>query len=124
MAYMASMIILFLNFFIRRYVFQRSSATMSGVIKSIGTTTSNGNGVHRGVAVTDALGIAVVMIPLPLLPNSTFRYQLTAIGGAMPQLHVEKEIVLKSSQYGVFIIAGATEFGKVSWQVEVLYNNI
>ena len=44
--------------------------------------------------------------------NKDFRYQLTAIGGPGPGLHVAKEIENNS-----FAIAGGSAGLKVSWQV-------
>jgi hypothetical protein len=44
--------------------------------------------------------------------NREFRYQLTAIGGAAPSLHVAQEV-----QANRFKIAGGTPGLRVSWQV-------
>ena len=44
--------------------------------------------------------------------NRDFRYQLTAIGAAAPDLHVSREITGNS-----FAIAGGPAGAKVSWQV-------
>jgi hypothetical protein len=44
--------------------------------------------------------------------NADFRYQLTAIGGPAPSLHVAREISRAS-----FVIAGGAPGGTVCWQV-------
>jgi hypothetical protein len=50
--------------------------------------------------------------------NIDFRYQLTAVGAAGPDLYVAKEI-----ENGAFRIAGGTPGMKVSWQVTCLRND-
>lgn len=69
--------------------------------------------VYDGVVTADAAGNAAVQLPtyFPLL-NGNFRYQLTPIGAAAPNLHVATEIV-----GNIFTIAGAPPNTKVSWQV-------
>jgi hypothetical protein len=69
--------------------------------------------VYDGVVVTDARGEATVDLP-PYFDslNQDFRYQLTAIGGAAPDLHVSREIVGRS-----FAIGGARPNVRISWQV-------
>jgi hypothetical protein len=63
------------------------------------------------VAVLDDQGRASVELPRYFEAlNTSFRYQLTAVGAAMRDLHVAAEI------YGnVFEIAGGVPGGKVSW---------
>lgn len=61
----------------------------------------------------DGNGEAVVELPNGLADlNTNFRYQLTAIGGPAPNLHVAEEIRGDS-----FKIGGGTRDLKVSWQV-------
>ena len=69
--------------------------------------------IYNGVATLDGNGEAWVGLPdwFEAL-NKEFRYQLTAIGGPLPNLHVATE-VSKSR----FRIAGGKSGGKVSWQV-------
>jgi hypothetical protein len=69
--------------------------------------------IYNGTAVLDAKGQAVVTMPAWFHAlNKDFRYQLTAIGGPGPDLHVAEEI--KGNQ---FKIAGGKPGMKVSWQV-------
>jgi hypothetical protein len=66
-----------------------------------------------GVVALDRKGEAVVKLPKGLgAAHRGFRYQLTAIGGAAPELHVAKEI-----RGDTFKIAGGRGRLKVSWQV-------
>ena len=69
--------------------------------------------IYNGVVVTDQNGHATVELPEWFSAlNRDFRYQLTPIGGAAPDLHVAVEI-----ENGRFEIAGAGANRKVSWQV-------
>ena len=69
--------------------------------------------VADGVVDLDANGEAVVELPNGLADlHTNFRYQLTAIGGPAPNLHVAQEIRGNS-----FEIGGGTGDLKVSWQV-------
>ena len=69
--------------------------------------------IYNGVVTLDGNGEAWVGLPdwFDAL-NKEFRYQLTAIGGPLPNLHIATE-VSKSR----FKIAGGKSGGKVSWQV-------
>lgn len=69
--------------------------------------------VYNGNVVLNGQGQAVVQLPdwFGAL-NKDFRYQLTAIGGPGPNLHVAQEIEANS-----FVIAGGQPGLKVSWQV-------
>jgi hypothetical protein len=69
--------------------------------------------IYSGNASLDAAGEAAVTLPewFEAL-NNDFRYQLTAIGGAAPNLHVAQEV----SEHQ-FRIAGGTPGLKISWQV-------
>jgi hypothetical protein len=67
--------------------------------------------VYDGVAVLDAAGAAVVELPSWFEAlNTEFRYQLTAIGAAAPNLHVAEEV-----SGGSFAIAGGPAGAKVCW---------
>ena len=69
--------------------------------------------VYDGIAVCDAKGEAVVKLPAWLGSlNSDFRYQLTAIGKAAPNLFIAAPI--KDNR---FKIGGGSSKLKVSWQV-------
>ena len=69
--------------------------------------------VYEGVAQVDEDGAASVDLPdwFEAL-NGDFRYQLTAVGGAAPNLHVAEEITENR-----FKIAGGEGGMKVCWQV-------
>jgi len=69
--------------------------------------------IYTGNAILDNSGEAVVSLPKWFEAlNRDYRYQLTAIGAAAPNLHVAKEI--SNHQ---FSIAGGAPGMKVSWQV-------
>jgi len=69
--------------------------------------------VYDGIAVLDRKGGALVVLPLWFEAlNGDFRYQLTAIGGAPPGLHVAQEIAKNR-----FRIAGGAPRMKVCWQI-------
>ncbi len=69
--------------------------------------------IYNGTARLDASGEAEVILPdyFEAL-NRDFRYQLTAIGGPAPWLHIADEIAENR-----FRIAGGPAHGRVSWQV-------
>lgn len=69
--------------------------------------------IYTGNAILDNSGEAVVSLPKWFeAVNADFRYQLTAIGAAAPNLHVAQEIAQHK-----FSIAGGAPGMKVSWQV-------
>jgi hypothetical protein len=69
--------------------------------------------VYSGVAMLDDRGRARVELPRYFEAlNGSFRYQLTAIGAAMRDLHVAAEVAQNA-----FEIAGGAPGGKVSWEV-------
>jgi hypothetical protein len=69
--------------------------------------------IYTGNAVLDSSGEAVVSLPNWFeAVNTDFRYQLTAVGAAAPNLHVAQEIANHQFQ-----IAGGVPGMKVSWQV-------
>jgi hypothetical protein len=69
--------------------------------------------VYNGTVVVDGRGEAEVTLPdyFEVL-NRDFRYQLTAIGGPSPDLHVKTEV-----EGNRFTIGGAAPGSRVSWQV-------
>jgi hypothetical protein len=69
--------------------------------------------IYTGNAILDNSGEAVVSLPKWFEAlNADFRYQLTAVGAAAPNLHVDQEIANHR-----FSIAGGAPGMKVSWQV-------
>jgi hypothetical protein len=69
--------------------------------------------LYDGVAVLDADGVATVELPVWFEElNESFRYQLTAIGGPAPDLHVSRPV-----ESNRFTIAGGAAGMEVSWQV-------
>ena len=69
--------------------------------------------IYTGNAILDNSGEAVVSLPKWFEAlNRDFRYQLTAIGAAAPNLHVAQEIANHQ-----FRIGGGAPGMKVSWQV-------
>jgi hypothetical protein len=69
--------------------------------------------IYTGNALLDNSGEAVVSLPKWFEAlNADFRYQLTAVGAAAPNLHVAQEIANHR-----FSIAGGAPGMKVSWQV-------
>ncbi len=69
--------------------------------------------IYTGNAILDNSGEAVVSLPKWFEAlNADFRYQLTAIGAAAPNLHVAQEIANHQ-----FSIGGGAPGMKVSWQV-------
>jgi hypothetical protein len=76
--------------------------------------------VYSGTALLDGAGNAIVTLPdyFETL-NKNFRYQLTAVGAAMPNLHVQSEV-----QANQFTIGGGAPGMKVSWQVSGVRNDL
>ncbi|NKE57551.1 hypothetical protein FXN61_12175 [Lentzea sp. PSKA42] len=67
--------------------------------------------VYDGVVVLDDAGAAVVELPSWFEAlNTEFRYQLTAVGAAAPNLHVAEEV-----SGGRFSVAGGPARAKVCW---------
>ena len=69
--------------------------------------------VYNGVVTADAHGEATVELAAWFEAlNRDFRYQLTPIGGAAPNLHVKSQV--KGNR---FAIAGASPGLQISWQL-------
>ena len=69
--------------------------------------------VYDGTATLDKSGRATIALPSYFETlNKDFRYQLTPVGTAMPDLHVDSGIARNQ-----FFIAGGAPGGEVSWQV-------
>ncbi|HFA49141.1 MAG TPA: hypothetical protein ENJ95_08995 [Bacteroidetes bacterium] len=75
--------------------------------------------VYPGTTILDEEGKATVELPdyFEVL-NKDYRYQLTAIGGAAPSLHISEEV-----DNNVFSIAGGLPGMKVSWEVTGVRND-
>jgi hypothetical protein len=69
--------------------------------------------IYDGMASLDENGQATITLPVWFEAlNESFRYQLTAVGQAAPDLHIAQEITDRQ-----FRIAGGRPGMKVSWQV-------
>lgn len=69
--------------------------------------------LYEGSVITDQTGRARIELPVWVgLVNEAFCYQLTPIGAAAPELHVEQEL-----EDGVFRIGGAPAGTKICWMV-------
>lgn len=74
---------------------------------------------YSGTVVLDSAGRAVIQLPNYFESiNTDYRYQLTAIGGAAPSLHVASEV-----QGNAFAVAGGAAGLKVSWEVTARRND-
>ncbi len=84
--------------------------------------------VYNGKVVLDSAGEGVVELPAYFASvNKEPRYQLTAVGAAMPMLHVETEISEEALNAGgtcSFRIGGGAPGGKVSWEVKGVRNDL
>jgi hypothetical protein len=69
--------------------------------------------IHSGIATLDGKGDATVVLPAWFgALNKDFRYQLTAIGTAAPDLHIKSE-----AKDNRFSIGGGVAGQRVSWQL-------
>lgn len=69
--------------------------------------------IYDGIAIADSAGSATVEVPSYFHHlNGEFRYQLTALGGPAPNLHVASELDASG-----FSLAGAMPGQRISWQV-------
>ena len=77
--------------------------------------------VYRGNIQLDATGKGVVQLKsYTQAINTNFSYQLTAIGGAMPSLHVSQGV----DNQGQFIIQGGLPNHEVSWTIYAERNDV
>ncbi len=92
---------------------------------------------YRGSVVLDDAGEAEVVLPAYFAKiNAGPTYQLTAVGSAMPLLHIAQKISESALSAGAaagpgdaapvcrFRIAGGTPGGEVSWRVEAVRNDL
>ena len=119
-AYMGSMLYLFGQFFVRRYLTGSSSASMHGVIKSVDTATTT----YRGTATFDKKGNARLNLPSHFklrgkdeTVSQSFVFQLTPIGAAMPELHAAADVPETDDRVFWFNVCGGVGGKKVSWTV-------
>ena len=119
-AYMFSMLYLFSQFFVRRYLVGSSSASMSGVIKSVDA----GSTTYRGSATFDGKGEARLVMPNHFklrgkdeTVSQSFVFQLTPIGAAMPSLHATSDKLFTDDRIHWFSCGGGVAGKKVSWTV-------
>ncbi|GAB5033393.1 gns1 sur4 family protein [Nannochloropsis oceanica] len=97
MVYMGSMLILFSDFFFKRYILRQPASDMCGVIKSIspsgvGPSTST----YLGSVRLGEDGSALVRLPRTFregLSTPVYVYQLTPVGAPMPGLYVAQEVL-------------------------------
>jgi hypothetical protein len=76
--------------------------------------------VYRGRAMLDEEGVAWIDLPDYFEAiNRDPLYHLTAIGGAMPNLHIAREV-----EDNRFLIAGGAPGKSVSWRVEAVRNDL
>ena len=102
--YMGSMLVLFGNFFLNRYIYKSSKSGapskaaekwgLRGVIKAVEPESSR---TYGGTVVLDNKGCAEVTLPeyffsLNPAAQTELQYQLCPIGAAMPNVHVAREI--------------------------------
>jgi hypothetical protein len=77
--------------------------------------------IYDGVVVLDSNGGATIELPDYFFAlNRDFRYLVTPLGKAMPNLYISRGVqksVLALFGSPVFLIAGGVPGGKVSWQV-------
>jgi hypothetical protein len=80
--------------------------------------------IYNGLIALDAAGEAWVELPAYFASiNREPRYTLTAVGAAMPNLHVAQEVDLAAAPCR-FRIAGGAAGGKVSWEVKAIRNDL
>lgn len=136
MVYMGSMLILFSDFFFKRYILRQPASDMCGVIKSIspsgvGPSTST----YLGSVRLGEDGSALVRLPRTFregLSTPVYVYQLTPVGAPMPGLYVAQEVLWGEERGGGlkmravigeegggyrFVVRGGKANGLVSWML-------
>jgi len=111
--YMASMLVLFGNFFVRAYLIKKPHGSTFGdgvVMRPQATEVSR---TYTGRAVLDSRGCANVELPAAKGVGE-YHYQVTPIGRPMPELHVHREPTLQARS---FELAGGHGNATVSWCV-------
>lgn len=129
--YMGSMLLLFGNFFYRRYIIKTPNAippACAGVIKE----NENGEEVKMfsGVATIGKDGKCTVemneyfafIYSAHKQSDVALVYQLTAIGASMPNLHVDKEVGAFDNRS--FSVAGGEGGARVSWTVTMIIQKV
>lgn len=123
--YMGSMLILFGQFFVKRYINKDTQASMAGVITT--KLWEPEYMVYHGVQTLDKNGAAVIDLPLSAkrLTSRPSRvnlmYQLTPVGAAMPSLYVASEVDCAAAASAdtppSFQVQGGVRGAKICWQV-------
>eukprot|EP00658_Telonema_sp_P-2_P032900 TRINITY_DN24255_c0_g1_i3.p1 TRINITY_DN24255_c0_g1~~TRINITY_DN24255_c0_g1_i3.p1 ORF type:complete len:139 (-),score=50.68 TRINITY_DN24255_c0_g1_i3:198-614(-) len=110
-AYMGSMLFLFGQFFLRKYVLGKNEPTMCGVVKMDNEVTWT---TYRGQSMLGNHGSSEIQISKFQNRHkyADWQYSLTPVGAGMPELHVSEEV----NEQGVFCIGGGVPGKKVSWQ--------
>mmetsp|Transcript_33695 Transcript_33695/g.60982 ORF Transcript_33695/g.60982 Transcript_33695/m.60982 type:complete len:401 (+) Transcript_33695:63-1265(+) len=111
--YMASMLLLFGNFFLRSYVLKKPASSLGGVMKKpepVQITKS-----HSGRVTLDSTGSADLMVPASF--TGELLYQITPVGKPMPDLHVSRE---PSPEDSSFALAGGQAGMPVTWTITML----
>eukprot|EP00928_Gymnodinium_smaydae_P009334 TRINITY_DN1347_c0_g1_i2.p1 TRINITY_DN1347_c0_g1~~TRINITY_DN1347_c0_g1_i2.p1 ORF type:complete len:425 (+),score=54.47 TRINITY_DN1347_c0_g1_i2:67-1275(+) len=110
--YMASMVILFGNFFFQSYILKKPATRFGdGVIKH--PEPIQRTRTHSGRATLDAAGSARVELPASFA-DAVLNYQVTPIGRPMPELHVSRE---PTQDDCTFALSGGLPNATVSWTV-------
>lgn len=145
-AYMCSMLFLFGNFFVRRYLIKTTDVTPAGCVGVIKDNYEvDGKPIiFAGTADVGTAGEVVVNLPSLFAKklrrvvekhDVSFYYQLTPVGASMPNLYVRKEIspsiyAMKEAEIPAipvtysFVIGGAMAGCKVSWSVSAMVTEI
>ncbi len=137
MVYMGSMLVLFSDFFIKRYILKQPAYDMCGVIKSVEFTGGPSTAQYFGSCRLGPDGSGEVRLPRHFregLAHPTYVYGLTPVGHAMPNLCVGQPVERRRSgggesgglinqplsasmPYYSFVIRGGRPNGLVSWTV-------
>lgn len=93
--YVGSMLVLFSDFFIKRYILKQQAFDMCGVIKSVDFAGGPSTSQYHGRARLGPDGSATIRLPRHFregVGSTMYVYQLTAVGSAMPNLYVHTEV--------------------------------
>jgi len=114
-AYMASMLLLFGNFFLHAYILKKPATKFgSGVVKRIEPLQVTRT--HSGRATLDASGNGRAELPSSFV-GGEIHYQVTPIGMPMPNLHVSREPNDEDCSFG---LSGGIAGNSVSWTVTMV----
>ncbi len=114
--YMASMLILFGNFFLQSYVLKKDSARFGdGVVKQVEPIQITKS--HFGRVVLDENGEGKVDLPKSFSDPLELNYSIMPIGKPMPNLHVSHEPGVSDCSFG---LAGGSPGQTVSYTVTMI----